>query len=56
MFAAEEGKAVCLSALVQAKADVNLKDNVRWSAADVVWVPGRNIGYLVSRLNDVMHR
>ena len=50
------GKTACLSALVQAKADLNLQNEVRWSAADVVWVSGRNIGYLVSRLNDVMHR
>ena len=33
MWAAQRGKTDCLSALIQAKANVDHQDNVRWSAA-----------------------
>ena len=42
MEAAFNGETACLSALIQAKANVDHQDNVRWSA-DVVWVPGCNV-------------
>ena len=46
MAAACNGKTDCLSALIQAKANLDVQDAVR-SCGDVVWVPGCNIDYLV---------
>ena len=46
MGAAYEGEDECLSLLIQAKADLNLQSEARWSKA-VVLVSGCNIDYLV---------
>ena len=56
MDAAFKGESECLSALMQAKADINVQSTVRWSEV-VVSVPGCNIDYLVldSRLAQRRH-
>ena len=46
IHAALRGKTDCLSALIQAKANLDIEDIVRCSG-DVVWVPGCNTDYLV---------
>ena len=42
MRAAFKGNTACLAALIQAKAELNLQDNVRWEMSS-----GCNVDYMV---------